>query len=116
MIEANIDNNFDTLNMDCYFNYEKVLEHPRSDKYLKIDACMYIVSCILRYEYGSLNCPSNEELNLAKRCLYFAQANGFPIDAKKQFDIDVTASDVFSLALNDKSDFTNDFSAKIIKI
>ena len=37
-------------------------------------------------------------------------------DAKKQFDIDVTASDIFSLALNNKSDFTNDFSAKIIKI
>ncbi len=38
------------------------------------------------------------------------------IDAKKQFDIDVTASEVFSLALKDTSEFTNDFSAKIIKI
>ena len=38
------------------------------------------------------------------------------IDAKKQFDIDVTASDIFALALKDTSDFTNDFSAKIIKI
>jgi len=37
-------------------------------------------------------------------------------DAKKQFDFDVRASEIYSLALNDKSDFTNDFSAKIIKI
>lgn len=37
-------------------------------------------------------------------------------DAKQTFDIDVTASDVFSLAITDgKAEYANDFTAKIIK-
>lgn len=37
-------------------------------------------------------------------------------DAKEMFDLDVRASEIFNLARNDKNEYTNDFSHKIIKI
>ncbi len=37
-------------------------------------------------------------------------------DAKEQFDIDVRASEIFSLGTNDKCTIQNDFSEKLIKI